>query len=91
MEPGGPGEVVERQVSGAMHRVAPVYSPQSDLVACASGAQVLVLSKETGEAVAVLTGHKRPVSCLAFTGNHRLLSGSLDGECRAACPKRRTF
>jgi periodic tryptophan protein 2 len=43
---------------------------------------IFLWSVQTGQLLESLSGHTAPVSCLAFTGNGKLVSGSWDGTVR---------
>lgn len=72
-------------VTGSLTRARPAFNAQGDVVACANGTMVVLLSVGTGEVLArLLGGHTRPVSCLAFggAGGRHLFTAGLDGALR---------
>lgn len=59
-----------------------VYSPSGEIIATASGADILLWNSETGEQLRELTGHERGITALAFNSEGMLASSALDGTVR---------
>lgn len=78
---GGPSDLQPRALTGELHRVTPAFSPGGDLVTCASGQSLILLSTVTGEVVYRFKGQEtHHITCLGFSSDRYLYTGSVDGK-----------
>ena len=72
--------LIPRIVSADLHQVTPCFNHGGDVLACAMGSSILLLSTQTGEPVARFDdAHPSGVTCLSFGPDQLLFSGGKDG------------